>query len=108
MKKINYICSLGTLCHTSSWIKEMKMKNVLFRLISFSNINMIIDCIDTDFKLFLDRKLHIKYKNSKNKSGHKVYGGNIFNHHYILENNTYNYFVRCVNRFRILNKKKRK
>ena len=70
---------------------------------------MIIDCIDNDFKIFLDRNLHIPHeihKNSKRRSGHKVYGGRIFNHHYILEDNTYNYFVRCVNRFRILTKKK--
>jgi len=110
MKTINYICSLGTLCHSASWIKQMNMKKCSFPFDwIFSKPNMIIDCIDNDFKIFLDRNLHIPHeihKNSKKISGHKVYGGRIFNHHYILEDNTYNYFVRCVNRFRILTKKK--
>lgn len=109
MKSINYICSLGTSCPTASWIKQMKMKKCSFPFDwVFSNLNMIIDCIDNDFVKFLDRSLHIpheKYKNSKSVSGHKVYGGHIFHHHYILEDNTYNYFVRCVDRFRILTKK---
>lgn len=76
----------------------------------FSNPKMIIDCIDDDFVKFLDRSLHIpntkpKYKNNtKDKSGHKIYGGHIFNHHYILEDKQYGYFVRCVNRFRELTK----
>ena len=30
--------------------------------------------------------------------------GHIFNHHYILEDKQYEYFVRCVNRFRELTK----
>lgn len=110
MKTINYICSLGTLCHTAASIKQMQMKKCSFPFDwIFCNINMIIDCIDNDFKIFLDKNFHIPHeihKNSKKMSGHKIYGGTIFNHHYILENNTYNYFVRCVNRFRILTKKK--
>jgi hypothetical protein len=109
MKSINYICSLGTLCHTGSWIKQMEMKKCSFPFDwVFSNLNMIIDCIDNDFVKFLDRGLHIpneKHKNNKRMSGHKVYGGNIFHHHNILEDDTYNYFSRCVDRFRILTKK---
>lgn len=110
MKTINYICSLGTLCHTASWIKQMKIKKCSFPFDwIFSNPDMIIDCLDNDFQIFLDRTLHIPHKinqNSKTTSGHKVYGEKMFNHHYILEDETYNYFVRCVNRFRILNQKK--
>lgn len=110
MKTINYICSLGTLCHTAEWIKQMQMKKCSFPFDwIFSNPNMIIDCIDNDFKIFLDKNFHIPHEihtDSKKISGHKVYGGRMFNHHYILEDNTYSYFVRCVNRFRILTKKK--
>ena len=110
MKTVNYICSLGTLCNTASCIKQMQMKKCSFPFDwIFSNPNMIIDCIDNDFKIFLDRNFHIPHEilpNSKKGSGHKVYGGKMFNHHYILEDNTYRYFVRCVNRFRILTKKK--
>ncbi len=53
----------------------------------FSNPNMIIDFIDNDFKIFLDRNLHIPHEkntNSKQSSGHIVYGGQIFNHRKII------------------------
>ena len=110
MKTINYICSLGTLCHTASWIKQMQMKKCSFPFDwIYSNINMIIDIIDDDFKIFLDRNNHIPGKretDGKRMSGHKVYGERIFNHHYLLDDDTYNYFVRCVKRFRLLTKKK--
>tara|TARA_B100000780_G_C21124849_1_gene456105 strand:- start:4661 stop:5230 length:570 start_codon:yes stop_codon:yes gene_type:complete len=84
---------------------EMKKCSFPFDWV-FSNHDMIIDCIDNDFKIFLDRNLHIPHEIHESLSGHKVYGGHIFNHHCILDNDAYNYFVRCVNRFRILTKKK--
>lgn len=109
MKTINYICSLGTICHTASCIKEKNMKKCSYPFDwIFSNPEMIIDCINDDFVKFLDRSLHmasVRYpSNTKDKSGHKIYGGHIFNHHYILEDTQYEYFVRCVNRFRELTK----
>ena len=72
----------------------------------FSNPNMVIDCITNNFCKFLDRSLHCVYeihkKNTTNRSGHTVYGKRIFNHHYILNDDTYYYFERCVHRFNIL------
>ena len=107
MKTINYICSLGCQCSTASWIKQKNMKKCSYPFDwIYSNPKMILDCINDDFVKFLDRSLHIpsKHKKKKNISGHKIYGGCIFNHHYILEDEQYEYFVRCVNRFRELTK----
>lgn len=117
MKTINYICSLGSQCSTASWIKQKNMKKCSYPFDwIYSNPKMIIDCINDDFVKFLDRSLHIPttYKKKqkiieyKNISGHKIYkrknSKGIFNHHYILEDKQYEYFVRCVNRFRELTK----
>ena len=107
-EEINYICSLGTVCHPASWAKRMNLKKCSYPFDwIFSDINMVIDCINDDFKKFLDRNNHIpslkpKHKEKKNKSGHKIYGGSMFNHHNILDDEDYNYFTRCVQRFRTL------
>lgn len=104
-KEINYICSLGSLCHTVSWMKQMKLKKCSYPFDwIFSDPEMIIDCLNDDFEKFLDRSLHIA-SSDKDKSGHKIYGKYIFKHHCILEEEHYQYFVRCVNRFRELIKR---
>lgn len=106
MKTINYVCSLGILCHTASLIKQNNLKKCSYPFDwIFSNPKMIIDCINDNFVTFLDRSLHTKHKdNTENKSGHKLYGEHIFNHHCILKDKHYEYFVRCVRRFRTLMK----
>ena len=111
-KKINYICSLGNQCHPAKWCKMMNLKKCSFPFDwVLSNEEIIIDCIKNDFVQFLDRNLHIKSKRhpkSNTKSGHKIYGGKMFNHHNILLDEDYNYFCRCVDRFRKLMKKDKK
>lgn len=100
MKTVNYICSLGTLCHTASWLKQFKIKKCSFPFDwIFSDPVMVNDCIKNNFVKFLDRNLHIKNTKKLNKSGHKIYGSNIFNHHNILEDEHFKYYVRCVKRF---------
>ncbi len=62
--EINNVCSLGTLCHTATLLKRnnLKISSYPFDWI-FSNINIIIDCIEDDFNSFLDKKY---YKNHTN------------------------------------------
>lgn len=107
MKEINYICSLGDRCCSAYWIKQMKLKKCSYPFDwIFSNIDMIIDCINNNFNIFLNRKLHLPGKDEYS-SNHKIYIGpwknaDIFNHHNILNDTHYNYFVRCVDRFKKL------
>lgn len=99
----NYVCSLGTHCHTSTNIKNMGLKKMSFPFDwIFSNTDMIIDCIADDFKIFLD-KSHYVSMSPEIRCTHNIYGSLMFNHHDPLKNvHEYEYFVRCVNRFKAL------
>ena len=102
MLEINYTCSLGPLCHSAMILKRNKYKlcSYPFDWI-FSNYNNIIDCIEDNFSIFLNKSYYINI--SPTKCGHSKYNLRMFNHHNPLINiDHYNYFVRCVNRFKIL------
>ena len=61
---------------------------------------MILHCLRDDFRTFLDKSYYIS--NSETNCGHSKYNHRMFNHHNPLNTNDYNYFVRCVNRFKTL------
>ena len=105
--KIKYTCSLGNRCQTSQLLKNNKLKNVSYPFDwVFSNCNIILHCLEDDFKIFLDKS----YYNSihLNVCEHTYYytkgcGCNMFNHKNPLDNeNDYNYYIRCVDRFKKL------
>ena len=100
--EINYVCSLGRCCHTARVLQNNKLKlcSYPFDWI-FSNYKDIIHCVQDNFKTFLNKS---HYKGiSKTKCDHLYYESIMFNHHNPLHNeNDYNYFTRCVNRFRNL------
>lgn len=67
----------------------------------FSNCDIIIDCIEDNFNIFLDKSYYINI--SEKKCGHSKYQCDMFNHHNPLINTDhYNYYVRCVDRFKKL------
>ena len=102
MLEIYYTCSLGTLCHSSQLLKRnnLKLCSYPFDWI-FSNCDNIIHCIEDNFNIFLDKSY---YNNiSKSRCGHSKYNEKMFNHRNPLNNiNDYNYYVRCVDRFKEL------
>ena len=102
MLEINYTCSLGSLCHSSQILKRNKLKlcSYPFDWI-FSNCDNIIHCIEDNFNIFLDKSYYINV--SESQCGHSKYHSEMFNHRNPLNNiNDYNYYVRCVDRFKIL------
>ena len=105
MVEINYTCSLGFVCHSAQILKRNKYKlcSYPFDWI-FSNCDNIIHCIEDNFNIFLDKSYYIHM--SQSKCGHSKYGHakcNMFNHHNPLINiDHYNYYVRCVDRFKNL------
>ena len=102
MLEINYTCSLGSLCHSSQLLKRnnLKLCSYPFDWIH-SNCDNIIHCIEDNFNIFLDKSYFISI--SQSICGHSKYHNRMFNHHNPLNNiNDYNYYVRCVDRFKNL------
>lgn len=102
MLEINFTCSLGSLCHSSEILKRnnLKLCSYPFDWI-FSSCDNIIHCIEDDFKFFLDKSYYINI--SQSQCGHSKYNNSMFWHHNPLINiDHYNYYIRCVDRFKIL------
>ena len=102
MLEINYTSSLGSLCQSSQILKRnnLKLCSYPFDWI-FSNCDNIIHCIEDNFNIFLDKSYYVNI--SQSICGHSKYNNQMFNHHNPLINiDHYNYYVRCVDRFKIL------
>ena len=102
--EIYYNSSLGSDCTsaTALQIKKIKSESYPFDWL-ISDIPDIIDCLETDFKHFL-------YPNeNKNQSRHirhrHPYYNNIYSMHYPMNNSNYEYYSRCIERFRNILKK---
>lgn len=102
-----YVCSLGYNCFSSQLLKNNKLKKCSYPFDwIFSNCDNILHCLEDNFNIFLDKSYYntINY----NCCEHTYYykkgcGTNMFNHFNPLTNeNSYNYYVRCVNRFKQL------
>ncbi len=105
MLEINYTCSLGSLCLTAEMLKRNKYKlcSYPFDWI-FSNCDNIIHCIEDNFNIFLDKSYYqdVEFKWNNNQCGHRYYHVNMFNHFDPRNEKDYNYYVRCVDRFKNL------
>lgn len=101
--KINYVCSLGTLCHTAYIMKQLSLKTTSYPFDwIFSNPEMIIDCISDKFSKFLDKTLYTT------ESHHSIYGRTFIHRCPQIEEN-YKYYTRCIDRFNnLLSSKERK
>ena len=106
MLDINYTCSLGSLCQSAKILERNNLKLCSYPFDwLFSDCDNIIHCIEDNFNIFLDKS----YYNGidKDKCAHTYYkkegGLNMFNHYNPLDNTDhYNYYVRCVDRFKNL------
>lgn len=106
MSEINYVCSLGGWCQSAQLLKRngYKLCSYPFDWI-FSSCENIIHCLEDDFKIFLDKTYYVNISHSQ--CGHSYYHVQMFNHRNPLQNkNDYNYYVRCIGRFKDLLKKK--
>ena len=97
---IKYTCSLGPHCHSAYLLKMNNLKKASYPFDwIFTNHNTIKQIIDDTFKNFLNKDYYINLNNYQ--CGHKLYHNTMFWHHNPLTNtNNYNYFVRCVSRFK--------
>jgi hypothetical protein len=101
-RTVHHVCSLGPLCHSSELLKvaELKKCSYPFDWI-FSSYDMVIHCIEDNFKIFMDKSYYIDIKSDK--CGHKYYHEELFNHRNPLRVETdYAYYERCISRFQNL------
>lgn len=106
--EISFICSLGNMCHSACIMQKLniKLESYPFDWI-FSNFNIITHCLEDNFATFLNKKYYIdipKIKSNK-MCGHAFYQNNMFWHKNPRIKNDYDYYLRCVNRFRNLLKR---
>jgi hypothetical protein len=104
MTLIKYVCSLGGRCHTASMMKECKIKKASYPFDwIFSNLEMIIHCLEDNFNIFLDKNYYSIKDPNHYKQNHSFYAQDIneptFNHHNPLNEKDYSYFKRCCKRF---------
>jgi hypothetical protein len=104
MIKINYTVSLGSFCHTATFLKNngFKKESYPFDWI-VTTPELILNILNDNFKLLLDKSQFIPVNN--NICGHKIYGKQFFLHFNLLNGGTYEYYKRCVQRFATLLKK---
>jgi hypothetical protein len=103
-------CSLGKLCQSSKILQRIGVKNESYPFDwVHSNLDIIQHCIDDDFKSLMDKSFYFSStdKATTKSCNHEIYskmcGGVFFRHRDPLSiEDDYNYFVRCVDRFRML------
>lgn len=102
---IEHTISLGPFCFNAMFMKKKMYKNASFPFDwLFSNMRMVNDCLGDNFTKFMDKSQH--KKKSRRISEHTGYKINtMFNHHDITSKNDYDYFSRCIERFRFLHKR---
>lgn len=101
--EINHVISLGSSCHTAFFMKENKLKfySLPFDWI-FSGPMIVKNIIDDDFINFLDATKYTSFNNDPNRCGHTDYGKRFFNHKNPMNEHDYQYYVRTVERFKII------
>lgn len=112
------ICSIGSFCQSSKLLQQLELKEESYPFDwLLSNHKMVKHCIEDDFRTFLDKSQYTFIPTSAythKVCGHKYYStivdftnenvpGAVFMHHDLAQDEKdYEYFVRCVDRFREL------
>jgi hypothetical protein len=105
--EINHVISLGSFCHTAYFIKSNNLRTAAYPFDwIYSTPKIIIDCIRTQFKNFLNKDLYINNSTKPdNSAGHALYGNKMFYHKNPRNQIDYEYYVRCINKFNDILKK---
>ena len=109
MITINETCSIGTKCFPAELLKRIQKKSCSYPFDwIFSNPTIIIDCINDNFETFLDKDQYTPWSENgmdcddPNIVGHKKYHSQMFNHRNPRNDKDYEYYKRCVVRFKTM------
>ena len=105
MIEFKYACSVGNYCFSAALIKMIGARNSslpfdwLFTTPKFTS-----EVLKNNFQDFLDPKYYtdiaLNEPDNERQAGHTLYHENFFNHKDPRQKLDYDYYVRCVNRFR--------
>jgi hypothetical protein len=107
---ISHIVSLGTHCLTANILKSSGLKrfSMPFDWL-FTSPDVVIHCLQTDFSIFLDKRYFRSLTAARKTPSpaaehdfylHKFNVQDFFAHHDPLREHDFQYFTRCVERFR--------
>jgi hypothetical protein len=107
---VNHIVSLGSHCIPSTTLKRAGLKRYSLPFDwGVSSPEMIVDVISDDFSVFLDRSYYrsISHENTTPCAHHELYlqkyqVRDVFSHRDPTREDDYQYYLRCVARFRRL------
>lgn len=98
----NYVCSLGSNCHMAYYLKlhKMKLESFPFDWVDIRNEKNVLHCLKDDFKIFMDKSYYTPFEAGKRR--HSFYSYKFFNHKDPMQEDDYNYYLRCIDRFKKL------
>jgi len=96
----SYVCSLGSNCHCAHYLKlhKMKMASYPFDWVDIRNEKNVLHCLKDDFLIFMDKTYYQPFETGKRR--HKYYSYKFFNHKDPMLEEDYNYYLRCISRFK--------
>lgn len=98
------VISLGTLCHMTRILERLHWRQASYPFDwVFTSPQILHDIISTDFQDFLNPEYYCNVKHSQfgdRSAGHKKYHEDFFGHKNPRTPEDYEYYVRCVERFR--------
>jgi hypothetical protein len=103
MKEIKYIVSLGTLCHTAREMQRILVKKVSYPFDwMFTDEKILIDVLEDDFNKFMDKSYYqdVAHKFIERSCGHSFYHEDFFFHKNPRNDDDYQYYQRCIGRFK--------
>lgn len=106
MTEFKYACSLGNYCFSAALLNMIKARDraLPFDWL-FTTPKATTEILKNDFQNFLDPKYYVDIHDvapahGGRQAGHSLYHKNFFNHKNPREKVDYDYYVRCVDRFR--------
>ena len=104
---IDEVCSIGFYCYSSKLLEDMKIRTCSYPFDwIFSNTKLIKDCLEDNFKRFMDKSYYIS--GGRGKCVHTLYGDHMtfFHKNPLDSEEDYKYYIRCIDRFNKLLKNK--
>ncbi len=105
MIEFKYACSLGNYCFSAALLNMIKVREMALPFDwLFTTPKFTTEVLKNDFQDFLNPKYYtdiaLNEPYNERQAGHTLYHENFFNHKDPRQKIDYDYYVRCVDRFR--------